>query len=733
MKQDDKGTVLIVDGDPDSLGVLFEYLEQAGFRVLIAENGASTLRCVERVTPDIILLDVKLPDTDGFELCRRLKEYHKDKIIPIIFLTALTDTTDKIRGFELNAVDYITKPFYPEEVVARVEKHLALRNLQSRLREQNEQLQKEVAERMRTEAALQESEARYKAIISAIPDTIFRMNHNGYYLDCNAPSDEILALPRDQLVGKNMGELDFPDEFVEKALGFVRKTLDSGNIQIFEYKLELKGQVQDHEARIVPLNKEEVLIIVRNVTERKKSEQALEKEKQRLFDVLDTLPAFVCIQAPDYSVPFVNRKFRELFGNPGNRPCHEILRGRQKPCEVCPTFSVFHMKKSAVWEWTDNNGRTYMVYDSLFPSTGKELVLEVGIDITERKQTENDLEKAREAAEAANQAKSIFLANMSHELRTPLNIISGYTQVLQQNRECTPKIREGLESISQSANHLLILINDILDISKIGTKEIELNCCEIYFSQFLNKLAEITRIQAREKHIRFRYEPDHNLPVIIEADERRLRQVLLNLLGNAAKFTETGAITFRIRNFNYQVPGEKPAARIRFEVEDTGMGIKPDQLERIFLPFEQARSAEQWHEGTGTGLAISSYIVSLIGGKIKAVSEFGKGSTFWFEAVFPVISSLAGDEYTGIEKNESDIREIETKIIPPPLEELEILYKMAMLGVMERVEERADNIEEKDSKYIPFANRLRKFTDNYEDEKLMLFIMGCINGAKENL
>ncbi|MCP4107676.1 MAG: response regulator [Desulfobacteraceae bacterium] len=734
MKQDNKGAVLVVDNDPGSLEALVEHLEQAGFRIFIAENGTSALRSVEHVTPDIILMDVELPDTDGFELCRRVKEYHKNIIIPVIFLTALTDITNKIREFEPGAVDCITKPFHPEEVVARVEKHLTLRNLQNRLKEQNEQLQKEIAERMRTEAALQESETRYKAIISAIPDTIFRMNRDGFYLECNATSDDMLAIPKDELIGKNIGELGFPAEFVEQAIAFVRKTLDSGRIQIFEYKLELKGRVQEHEARIVPLAKEEVLVIVRNITERKKAEQAVEKEKQRLFDVLDTLPAFVCIHAPDYSMPFVNRKFRDLFGNPDSRPCYEILQKKQEPCKICPTLNVFNTKKSVVWEWTDNNGRTYMVHDSLFPDPGgKELVLEVGIDITDRKQTENDLEKAREAAEAANQTKSIFLANMSHEFRTPLNIISGYTQILQQSTKSTPKIRNGLESISQSASHLLTLINDILDISKIGTKEVKLDCRELYFSQFLNKLAEITRIRAREKHILFRHEQDHNLPVIIEADEKRLRQVLLNLLGNAVKFAETGTITFRIRCFKYQAASEEKAVRIRFEVEDTGVGIKPEQLEKIFLPFEQVRNAEQWHEGTGTGLAISSHIVSLMGGKIKVISRFGKGSTFWFEAVFPMISGPAGDKHTNIEENKPDAWDIKTKIIPPPLEQLEILYEMAMLGVMERIEQHADNLEEKNSKYIPFSDQLRKFANNYEDEKLMLFITGYVNRAKENL
>ena len=152
MKQDkeEKGHLLVVDDDPASLGVLFEYLREAGFRIFIAEDGASALRRIRQFQPDIILLDVKLPDIDGFEVCCRLKEYYNDDI-PVIFLSTMADTADKLRGLGLNAVDYITKPFHPEEVVSRVEKHLMIRNLRKRLEEQNAQLRQEVSGRRRAE------------------------------------------------------------------------------------------------------------------------------------------------------------------------------------------------------------------------------------------------------------------------------------------------------------------------------------------------------------------------------------------------------------------------------------------------------------------------------------------------------------------------------------------------------------------------------------------------------
>ena len=257
-------------------------------------------------------------------------------------------------------------------------------------------------------------------------------------------------------------------------------------------------------------------------------------------------------------------------------------------------------------------------------------------EIVERKRIEKQLRFAEEVAQNSSQAKSEFLANMSHELRTPLNGILGFTQILQRTESLTEKGRKGVGIIYQCGSHLLTLINDVLDLSKIEARKLELHPVDFYLPAFIDSVTEICRIRAEQKVIAFHVELDPDLPTGIHADEKRLRQVLINLLGNAIKFTHQGSVTFKV-----QVIGQESNAngqtnyKIRFQVIDTGTGITPEQAEKIFQPFEQVGNQKQQSEGTGLGLAISQKIVSLIGGQIQVESEFGKGSTFWFEAKLP--------------------------------------------------------------------------------------------------
>jgi PAS domain S-box-containing protein len=263
------------------------------------------------------------------------------------------------------------------------------------------------------------------------------------------------------------------------------------------------------------------------------------------------------------------------------------------------------------------------------------------LDLSERKRAEAERE-ARHAAEAANRAKSAFLANMSHELRTPLNAILGYAQLLKKEPALSDRLVGGLDTIEQSGRHLLTLITDILDLAKIEAGKFELWPEWLNFPLLLSVVKDIARVRAEQKDLLFTLAAASDLPHSIQADEKRLRQVLLNLVGNAVKFTDRGEVILRVEC----LAREGATATLRFEVSDSGVGIASEELETIFQPFEQVGAMDRRIAGTGLGLAISRQLVRLMGGEIQVDSAVGRGSRFWFDLTLPAVEAEASARST---------------------------------------------------------------------------------------
>ncbi|MEA5471745.1 PAS domain S-box protein [Spirulina sp. 06S082] len=285
-----------------------------------------------------------------------------------------------------------------------------------------------------------------------------------------------------------------------------------------------------------------------------------------------------------------------------------------------------------------------------------ELYRQLSDKLAQEQQVQLQLQEAKEAADAANRAKSEFLANMSHELRTPLNAILGFTQIMTRDTHLNSKEQEYLDIINRSGEHLLSLINDILDLSKIEAGRTSCDREGFDLFELLDNLQSMLHLKAESKGLSLTFYRPADLPQFITSDRQKLRSTLINLVGNAIKFTERGHIILRVRASGV---GSQEEITLHFEIEDTGVGIAPEEIDTLFNAFVQTNSRQKLTEGTGLGLTISRHFVRLLGGEIEVQSRLGQGSTFSFSIVCPiadekdVLSNLSDRRIIGLESEET--------------------------------------------------------------------------------
>jgi PAS domain S-box-containing protein len=968
-------TILIVDDQPTNLKMLFSFLQESGFKVLVAQSGESAITKLEKVAPDLILLDVMLPGLDGFETCQRLKATAETKDIPVIFMTALSESLDKIKGLKVGAVDYITKPFQQEEVLARIENQLKIRRLSVQLEAQNQQLQKsqslltsvlntsqdgvmvfesirdsqgkivdfkwilanpvtekmtgrtpqdllgkqllmelpgnreaglfdryvtvvetgipqerefyydydgikawfahvvvklgdgfavtfrDITERKQAADALLIAQKRLEYLLSSSPAIIYSCKPDDYTAtfvsenvnlllgyeaqefleDANFwmthihPDDrELIFAELSQLfdLGQNSYEYRFlhkdgtyrwlldvlklvrdeegnPIECIGSMSDITQRKQVEAKLQESQYWLSAiteanpnivyvydlieqrnffinrevytilgytpeevqqmgtavlqtlmhpedfaavlehhqrfesaqDGEILEFEYRMRHTNGEwgwlfaretvfarnsdgkpkQILGTAADISDRKAAElelqtakTALEKQIQRVLlqeritqEIRSSLNPKQVFQTAaiqigkafgvnrclihtyiNYPIPLIPlvAEYKPLrlvsllnleipvIGNPhvlkmltqdqaiasDNIYTEPLLTGVLPLCQKLGLKSMLAVRTS--YQGKPNGAIGLHQYDHFRHWTQEEIdfiesvAAQLGIAIAQANLLEQEkqqrrelalqnyaLEKAKLEAESANRAKSNFLSKMSHELRTPLNAILGFTQVMARDELMTPEHKEYVGIINRSGEHLLQLINDILSMSQIEAGQVTLNQNRVDLYRLLDSLEEMLGLKATSKGLELIFERASNVPQYIQTDDSKLRQTLINLLGNAIKFTQTGRVTLRVgvtpkeqgRGNNAgmfpfpQFP--TPNTRLWFEVEDTGPGIAPEEFSSLFDPFVQSAIGRQSMEGTGLGLAISQQFVRLMGGEIAVTSTPGQGAIFTFD------------------------------------------------------------------------------------------------------
>ena len=383
----------------------------------------------------------------------------------------------------------------------------------------------------------------------------------------------------------------------------------------------------------------------------------LEKKQQQLRAILDNTASIIYVKDIEGRYLLVNQQYVAVTGLQPEQALGKTDSELFAPessevyqdndCKVIAEKTVLEFEE--ILPQSDGNHTYISIKAPLCDEQGNPYaVCGISTDITKQKVTEGklnyintELVKAKEAAEAANHAKSEFLARMTHELRTPLNAILGFTQILNRNPELEKKQKQYIETILRSGKHLLELINDILDISKIEAGMAEVNITSFDLYRLLDSLEAMLHLKARAKQLQLKFELEPNIPQYVQTDENKLRQVLINLLQNAIKFTDSGSVVLRVGVFdedkeiqrNKEKDDSPYSLRLQFEVEDTGKGMTPKELENIFDAFVQSNPTYQVEDGTGLGLAICKRFVNLMGGDIKIKSNLSKGTTVQFHAL----------------------------------------------------------------------------------------------------
>ncbi len=495
---------------------------------------------------------------------------------------------------------------------------------------------RDISDRKQAEDAIKQSEERYRSLIAATSQMVWITDAEGRCPDLptfRAYTGQTV----DEVVGFGWLDAIHPDDR-ERTNQVWMEAVQTKSLYEIEYRIRAAdGNYRYFQARAVPILNEDGSIrewvgTSIDIHDRKQAEDAIKQSEERYRSLILATSQIVWTgdsegRCPDMPTlrAYTGQTVEEVVGFGWLDAIHPDDRERtaQVWMEAVQTktgYEIEYRIRAADGNYRYFQGRAVPILNQ--DGSVREWI-GTCTDIHDRKQAEILQAKAKEAAEAASRAKSEFLANMSHELRTPLNGIMGYAQILQRSKVLNEEERSRIDVIYQCGSHLLTLINDILDLSKIEAQKVELMPTDFHFPAFLQGVAEMCRIRAELKGIHFHFPSSPELPIGIRADEKRLRQVLINLLSNAIKFTDEGSVTFTV---SFAAEG-----KIRFEIRDTGTGIAQDQLQAIFQPFEQVGDRRRQTEGTGLGLAISKRIVELMGSTIQVQSEMNVGSIFWFD------------------------------------------------------------------------------------------------------
>jgi len=511
----------------------------------------------------------------------------------------------------------------------------------------NQQLTLEIEQRKKSEEAHRKGEEKYRELVQNANSIFLGWDTKGKVTFFNEYAQTFFGFSENEIIGKHVVGTIAPE--TETTGRDLRPLINDICQHPHKYEYHVNENMKKDGTRVWvawsnKIFKDEqgdllgVLSIGSDITDRKKAEQELIESEERYRALFTNEIDAICIfEIETKIIVDANDAWLKLYGYQkgeiGSMTTADVSAEQNSTQKAINQSAKSGMVFIPVRYHRKKDGTVFIVELSAGPFTwkGQKLMYALVRDITERQIAYDELQKARDASEAANKAKSAFLANMSHELRTPLNAILGFSQILSNSPNLNPGQKENLQIINRSGEHLLTLINDILDMSKIEAGQITLKENDIDLPALLTDIKNLFKVQIKKKRLTLKIEQSDIIPPFIRVDEAKLRQVLMNLISNAVKFTEEGKISVKI---NIEKNKKQPHLdRLLFEIIDTGPGIQADDLEHLFEPFVQLSADQKSHEGTGLGLSISRKFVNLMGGDINVKTQVGQGTNFQFTII----------------------------------------------------------------------------------------------------
>ena len=498
----------------------------------------------------------------------------------------------------------------------------------------------------------QGSESRLKAIVQGALDAVVTMDRTGRVVEWNPQAETIFGYSRDEAVGRALAELIIPARLREAHAKGMQRYLSTGEHQILGRRIEIEalrknGSEFPVELTVIPLHLDQQMLFssfIRDITERKRSESTIQRTMGFIESLFEHLPNMVFVKDAEH-LRFVrfNKAGEELLGYTKSEllgkndydffPKAEADFFTSKDRETLRNGLLIDIPDEPIQTKSKGVRTLHTKKIPIYDKSGRpQYLLGISEDITERKESEAALVRARLAAEEANQAKSDFLANMSHEMRTPLNAIMGIADILARSTLSSEQVSL-VRRCTKASDGLLRMINDLLLAAKADSGTLELMAEPFVLRDFVKECTNLLLMQAQEKHLALTSQIDPTLPTLVIGDTHRLQQVLLNLIRNAIKFTDSGSITVRVAS----VPNRE---EIQFSVADTGIGVSVELRDRMFERFTQVESrSNRQHGGVGLGLSICKQLVELMRGRIWVEGGQGQGSTFVF--TLPLVATAA--------------------------------------------------------------------------------------------